>query len=153
MTINALLAAAWDIARNTYQSIPVYNFTPKNNNSITWGKFTDLSFAASKNFPVSKSYWYYAFELHNDKFKAKVLHYLYHIVPAIFVDAILTITGQKLRLMLVYKKIGKLSEVLSFFSLNTFTWDDNNVVVRNYFLRMQFLPFSHFKYFILGTLE
>lgn len=129
MVVSCLLASVWDIGRNSYQSIPVYNFVSKRSNPLTWGQFTDENLAAAQTFPTSKCYWYYAFETMEDPLKANMLHFFYHIIPAFFVDIILKLMGQKFRLMRLYNLIHRLNFILAYFVFNTWTWHDNNVVV------------------------
>lgn len=144
MVVSCILASIWDIGRNTYQSIPVYNFVPKPSNSVTWGQFTVENLAAAQKFPTSKCYWYYAFETTEDPFMTNVLHFFYHTLPAFFVDIILKLIGHKFRLMRLYKLIYRLNYVLGYFIFNKWTWHDNNVVVRiNYSFRRLTCKMKH----------
>lgn len=133
MSVSCLLASVWDIGRNSYQSTPVYNFTSKRSNALTWEKFTKENLAAAQLFPTSKCYWYYAFELIEDPIKGRILHFFYHALPAFFVDIFLKLAGHKFRLGRLYKKIYRLNFLLAHFVFNTWTFHDENVYVSNFF--------------------
>uniref|UniRef100_A0A336LMI6 Fatty acyl-CoA reductase n=1 Tax=Culicoides sonorensis TaxID=179676 RepID=A0A336LMI6_CULSO len=128
LVVSCILATAWDIGRNSYQSTPIYNFVTKRSNSLTWGQFIDDNLAAARTFPTSKCYWYYAFDTTEDLSTAKMLHFLYHTIPAYIVDFALILMGQKFRLSRLYKVIYRLNFVLECFVFNEWIWEDNNVV-------------------------
>lgn len=140
--VNALLATAWDKVSNKTQNInnnnnlilgkcvaniPVYNFVPKRENMINWHKFCQELFKIGRRHPPSKTYGHQTFTMTTNPLHAKVLHVLYHLLPAIIIDWILAMTGQKFRLKRVYEKSEKLNEVLNYFTFNQFVFEDGNV--------------------------
>ncbi|XP_063709163.1 fatty acyl-CoA reductase wat-like [Culicoides brevitarsis] len=127
MVVSCILASAWDIGRNSYQSIPVYNFVPSRKNRLTWGQFLEENFAAAETFPNSKAYWYFAFETVEDKIKYSILHFFYHTLPGHIVDFFLQFTNTKFRLSRTYKLINKLSSALEHFVFNSWNFEHNNV--------------------------
>lgn len=129
MMVSCLLASVWDIGRNSYQSIPVYNYVPPPTNSLTWGTFKTESLAAAQLFPTSKCYWYYSFDFVQDAIKTRVLHFLYHALPALFIDIFLKLGGHRFRLTRLYKMYYRLICALTYFVFNDWTFHDNNVVV------------------------
>lgn len=123
--VNALLASAWDRAKR-YQltTAPVYNFVPKPNKMIDWDTFcTDLFKTGMKNPPI-KTFGHSEFTMTSNLLYAKILHFFYHLLPAMLLDSVLKIVGHKFRLMKVYAKIEKLNNVLNYFSFNPFEFED-----------------------------
>uniref|UniRef100_A0A336LMX7 Fatty acyl-CoA reductase n=1 Tax=Culicoides sonorensis TaxID=179676 RepID=A0A336LMX7_CULSO len=127
LVVSCMLASAWDIGRNSYQSTPIYNFVAKRSNPLTWGQFIDDNLAAARTFPNSKCYWYYAFDTTESISTAKMLHFLYHTIPGYFVDIFLILMGKKFRLSRLYKVVYSLIQELDFFTVREWKWHDNNV--------------------------
>uniref|UniRef100_A0A336LU08 Fatty acyl-CoA reductase n=1 Tax=Culicoides sonorensis TaxID=179676 RepID=A0A336LU08_CULSO len=129
MCVSAILASAWDIAhtKGTRTEIPVYNFVPKKSNPITFEKFIRIQLDAADTIPLAKCYWYYTFSMIESHTLAKILHFFYHVIPAFFVDLMMSLMGKKFRLMPIYKKISKMMDALPYFYYHQWIWHDNNV--------------------------
>ena len=56
--INLAIAAAWKIASQPYNSIPVYNCTSGSINPIRWGQLETMGMAAIRKFPMENVLWY-----------------------------------------------------------------------------------------------
>lgn len=57
----------------------------------------------------------------------KLLYFLYHYVPAFFIDIGLRLSGSKLRLMKVYSKIYYHLQFFSYFGCSTWKFSDTNM--------------------------
>jgi fatty acyl-CoA reductase len=95
MCVNNMLAIAWDVAKNTYEEPPIYNFVTNDSNQITWDTYTTLGVKHGSKTPLSKSIWFYAFSLTASKTKAQFLKFFYHIIPALIMDMGLFCVGKK----------------------------------------------------------
>ncbi|XP_063709198.1 fatty acyl-CoA reductase wat-like [Culicoides brevitarsis] len=127
MVVSCILATAWDMARNSYKSIPVLNYVPSRQNLLTWGRFLKISFSAAENFPVSRAIWYVSFQPTESRFKYDVMHFFYHTIPGHFVDFFLKFSGTRFRLSKVFTMMKKLSFALEHFVFNDWNFDDKNV--------------------------
>ncbi|XP_017083272.1 fatty acyl-CoA reductase wat [Drosophila eugracilis] len=127
MCVNALLASAWDIARNKYETPPIYNYVPDAENMVTWRRYMEDGFEYGCDIPMRKSIWYPRFTIVPHMWQYHILCFLYHTLPALVMDAIMVIIGKKPRMMKIYRKIHKLSNVLKYFSSNEFRFDNDNV--------------------------
>ncbi|KAH8381904.1 hypothetical protein KR009_000914 [Drosophila setifemur] len=127
MCVNALLASAWDIARNKYETPPIYNYVPDQDNMVTWRRYMEDGFEYGCDIPMRKSIWYPRFTIVPHMWQYHILCFLYHTLPALVMDAIMVIIGKKPRMMKIYRKIHKLSNVLKYFSSNEFRFDNDNV--------------------------
>ena len=56
--INLAIAAAWKIASQPYNSIPVYNCTSGSINPIRWGQLETMGMAAIRKYPMENVLWY-----------------------------------------------------------------------------------------------
>lgn len=163
MCVNSLLAAAWDISKQKkailhepikpieeYQTeIPIYNFVTANRNKCTWKQYIDHAWEIGQTVPVYKSIWYISFTSTDNKFVHSILWFLYHRLPAFFMDLCLFLIGKKTKWVIVefwgtneilivkslyhfrvqeiYKKIKKYSDVIFFFTHKKFDFEHKNV--------------------------
>jgi alcohol-forming fatty acyl-CoA reductase len=93
--VNSLLTSAFDIAQNTYNEPPIYNFVTSNKNPITWQQYTDYASVHGERVPLMKSAWYYAFTMSSSKTLVTFLTFFYHFLPAALIDLGLFICGKK----------------------------------------------------------
>ncbi|KAL2741587.1 fatty acyl-CoA reductase wat-like [Vespula squamosa] len=125
LTINGLIASAWGIANNprSNEDIPIYNYVSKDN-PITYDGLKELTFKYERLIPSKEIIWYRSFRM--TKYRKVYLIYVYflHILPAFIVDAIALCMGKKPRLLQIYNKIHKMSDVLGYFS--TIEWNFTN---------------------------
>lgn len=130
--INNMLAAAWDMANKSSNDseIPVYNLVPHKDNTRSYKDLIEIGFKAVRTYPSIKTAWYYCFEIVESSVRFRVLHFFYHVLPAMFIDLIMWLTGQKFRMQAIYQKIVKLAELYQFFSFRSFEWNHDNVSVR-----------------------
>ena len=95
LCVNSLIASAYDIGTNSYEEPPMYNYVSSPQNPITWQSYTELASFHGVKFPLSKTAWYYSFQMSNSKTLVTILTFLYHIVPAAIVDFGLFVCGKK----------------------------------------------------------
>ncbi|XP_073840124.1 waterproof [Musca autumnalis] len=127
LCVNALLTSAWDIARNTYDSPPIYNFIPDPDNIASWREFMEYATEYGRKLPLRKSIWYPCFTIVSSKWQFALLAFLYHTLPALFMDMLMLVIGKKPRMMKMYRKIHKFCAVMEYFSSNEFIFENNNV--------------------------
>ncbi|KAL9888209.1 waterproof isoform 2-T2 [Glossina fuscipes fuscipes] len=127
LCVNALLTSAWDIAKNKYDSPPIYNYVPDASNRTTWRDYIEYGFKYGKDLPLRKSIWYPRFTVVPYKWQFYILSFLYHTVPALFMDLLMLVIGKKPRMLKIYRKIHKFCAVMEYFSANEFKFDNDNV--------------------------
>lgn len=155
MVVNAMIACAWDVANTkrfntpkilknsrkflktnfdfslnrTGDEIPVYNFVCDESNPLIWDDVKHLSARNIWRIPSIHSIWYYSFR--NVKWKAlhQFLVVVLHFLPALIMDTMSTVTGQKSRVKLfkIYQKMEKLSTTLSYFMNNEWKFVNDQV--------------------------
>ncbi|XP_063703930.1 fatty acyl-CoA reductase wat-like isoform X2 [Culicoides brevitarsis] len=130
-TVNALIASVWDVAKahekHPAEEIPIYNYVSSVENPITWGDFTDLNINYGFEFPFSSAIWYLSFRMHRSAAINSLYMLFLHFLPALLIDSLAMIVGQKPRLLKIYKKVHKFSNVISFFCTNEWVFTNNNV--------------------------
>lgn len=95
MCCNSLIASAYDVAVNSYEEPPIYNFVTNKQNPLTWEKYCDLCVEHGVQAPLMKMAWYYTLKMSSSRFLVTLLTFLYHWIPAAIVDFILLICGKK----------------------------------------------------------
>ncbi|KAL2734726.1 fatty acyl-CoA reductase wat-like isoform X2 [Vespula maculifrons] len=125
LTTNALIVSAWDIANNRRSSeeIPIYNYVSKDN-PITFEELKDMSAKYMLSVPTNEAIWYYSFR--NTKYRPIHLFYtcFLHLLPAFIIDMIALCMIKQPRLLKIYNKIYKTSNILCYFT--TTEWDFTN---------------------------
>lgn len=97
MCVNSILAGAWDVATNKYDSPPVYNYVGSQTNTISWRKYMEINSDYGKTRSLSKAIWMYSLYLSSSKFVVMMLQFFLHILPAAFIDIACIIAGKKFR--------------------------------------------------------
>jgi len=153
---NAVLASAWD-THNQWQNHKnsnglnkenfepkIYNIVSSSSNPLTWGEFSSYNMKFGSNVPSIKAIWPIMLRLSKNKYEYTILCFLLHTVPGYIIDSLAKLTGRKPQLMDGYKKMHKFSEVISYFSLQSWTFHDDNT--RSLIKKMSKLDQSLFKF-------
>lgn len=101
MCVNSLLASAWDVANNTYDEAPIYNFVTSTKNPISWQKYCDLGVLHGVKNPLPKTIWYHTFTMSSSFYLVMLLKFFYHILPALAMDGALLLIGKKPKWVLI----------------------------------------------------
>ncbi|XP_055714402.1 fatty acyl-CoA reductase wat-like [Phlebotomus papatasi] len=128
MCVNAILAMAWDRAtRVDDNDIPILNFVTTPSNKFRWRQYIDYAWQHGSQVPILKSIWYTVFTTTDSEMIFSLLWFLYHTLPAIFVDLLLRLVGKRPKMVEIYKKIKKYSDVIFFFTHMKFTFSSSNM--------------------------
>ncbi|EDO63776.1 AGAP005986-PA [Anopheles gambiae str. PEST] len=114
--INATLAVTWYAASHREED-NVYNCTT-DDNPVSWRETQHQLEHWKDRIPFDKSLWITTYNTTRFKLVADVLSILYHVLPALFFDALLQLGGQKPRVLKLYRKVHRFSAVLRFFTNN-----------------------------------
>ncbi|CAG9767358.1 unnamed protein product [Ceutorhynchus assimilis] len=126
MCIAAMISSAKEIAGTKYdKEITVYNYVSRNENPITFDLFKYLN--CTFGVPSNKALWYPRFIYASNDFTCNILSFILHIVPAILMDTLALLTGNKPVLVSLYRKFFKFSSKVTFFGTKEFQFDNNNV--------------------------
>nr|CAD7460311.1 unnamed protein product [Timema tahoe] len=132
MAVGALIASAREV-HNTQrklgdsEGIPIYNYVSSAQNPIQWHNFVDMAKNHGKDVPSSKAIWYYSFTMTKYKALYVILSFLLHTLPALLVDTVTILCFKKPKLFKVYRKIHRLSGVLTYFCTRNWDFSDDNV--------------------------
>ncbi|XP_055837530.1 putative fatty acyl-CoA reductase CG5065 isoform X2 [Episyrphus balteatus] len=107
-------------------SIPIYNMTNADHRKVPWGHVIETSQNIGYQYPLNMGLWYPDPCITTNQLYHKINTILFHWLPAIFIDFLLLIFGQKRFMIRVHKKIATGLEVLQFFTLKKWTFKSEN---------------------------
>lgn len=81
----------------SYDTPPIYNYVPDADNMVTWKEYMEYGFEYGCNIPMRKSIWYPRFTIVPWRWQFVILSFLYHTVPAMFMDLSMVVVGKKPR--------------------------------------------------------
>ncbi|KRT82732.1 hypothetical protein AMK59_3371, partial [Oryctes borbonicus] len=132
--INAFIAAAWDVAKSEKQLAldlnqktelaepKIYNYVSSVENPLTWGDYRRLSTVVGKKIPSPLLVWHYWFNLSPNYYVYWMIATFTQTLPAYIVDFLAKCIGKKPFLVDAYKKIDKFCDVISYFTMNQWTF-------------------------------
>ncbi|XP_058463867.1 fatty acyl-CoA reductase wat-like [Malaya genurostris] len=122
IVVNSTLAVGW-YAANHRDEINIINCTVADN-LVNWATVRNVQMKWKAKIPFLNTLWIPTYNTTKYYYVSEVLKIFYHVIPAIFFDLALKFNSQKPRVMKLYRKVHKFSEVLSFFTNNE--WDFRN---------------------------
>ncbi|XP_063923805.1 fatty acyl-CoA reductase wat-like [Zophobas morio] len=128
--VAGMIAVAWDIANKTNDKnadTPIYNYVSSVENALTWGEYNTLNKLHGCNYPLQKAAWTIVIDSISNIRLYLFLRILLHVIPAFLTDTACVIIGQKPRLVSMYTKIHKFSDVLAFFCLREWKFTNDNI--------------------------
>lgn len=126
LSVNALLASAWDIANNSYEEAPIYNYIPDNDNPVLWRDFLQFGYEAGIQIPLVRAIWYPVMNVTKSLILFNLMAFFYHTLPAYLMDTGLVVVGKKPRMKQIYKKVHKYVQLMSYFSNGEWKFTNNN---------------------------
>jgi len=125
-TVEAESVVETDISDNRTYLPPIYNFVSSSVNPLSWGQFSSLNKKYGQEVPTVKAIWPVMLRLSRSKYEYLILCFLLHTLPGLIIDSIAKIVGKEPKLMDGYRKLHKFAEVISYFSLQSWTFHDEN---------------------------
>ncbi|XP_071879152.1 putative fatty acyl-CoA reductase CG5065 [Bombus fervidus] len=130
LAINALIAVAYRTATTTKDtSIPVYNMTQSGILPITWGEVLGKGKKIAYEYPFEGQIWYPTGDIHSSKFVHNLIVFLFHIIPAYFIDFLMLIFWQKRFMVRIQRRISVGLEVLQYFTMREWTFHNSNLLI------------------------
>lgn len=115
MSINLMIAVAWQTSVHKPLNPLVYNSTTSSNNPITFGQFELLTTAAWRKYPTKDMLWYPTSECTNKDWYYQLSVLLWHMFPAIIVDCYARLRGRRANRARLYRKAFRALSAFEFF--------------------------------------
>ncbi|KAG6795790.1 fatty acyl-CoA reductase wat [Apis mellifera caucasica] len=129
-TVNRKLAIKPDQVLNLSdeERIPIYNCVSSCQNRISWAELMKINEIYGLEIPSEKCVSYYSLTLNRYLFMHKIYALIFHIIPALIIDIVIYLIGRKPILLDAYKKIHKFSNLIHYFSINDWKFQNKNVI-------------------------
>lgn len=124
--VNAAIASAWNLADNKVKT-RVYNYSSGSRNPITWEEYMRSCEVYGHEYPPEKCFWYYSLTLTKKRWVYLILRLFLHIWPALLVDSVCSVIGKQKKMLKIYQKVDEFVELSSFFTMNQWTFQDQNL--------------------------
>ncbi|XP_044763431.1 fatty acyl-CoA reductase wat-like [Coccinella septempunctata] len=136
--INAGLAVMWAVAETRNQrdnmaddakkdETPIYNIVSSTQSPIKWEEFNTYARKHAINVPSELQVWHDFFAVRENKYHNLIAVFLLHTVPGYLVDFICLCLGKEQMMVKGYKKINKFMDVLSYFALREWRFQNHNL--------------------------
>ncbi|XP_066144968.1 putative fatty acyl-CoA reductase CG5065 [Euwallacea fornicatus] len=124
--VNATLCIVWVyMCKNKDKSKWIFNITSSANYKITMEEIIILGRKViNERMPLNGVVWYPGGSMKRSKIVNNICFFLFHIIPALFVDALLVLIGYPPVLCRVQQRIWKGMEVFEYYANNQ--WDFDN---------------------------
>ncbi|KAH8383417.1 hypothetical protein KR009_008479 [Drosophila setifemur] len=126
---NMVIACAWNTAVERKKLHPepvIYNYSPSNDNLITWEGFRDKAQHLSSYYPMSQMMWVPFLHCTSIPWLFRLMAYFYHLLPGYAIDLVLRLSGRKPKMLKLYDQIHKNIEILAPFVNISWHFDTAN---------------------------
>ncbi|XP_071054447.1 putative fatty acyl-CoA reductase CG5065 [Onthophagus taurus] len=128
ITINRMIVIAKELSNIELLKEPlIINLTGDADNSITWGETLEFSKKHVLNNPFSIMLWYPNATLRTCRFCHVLVVYLFHLVPAYFIDFLLRIIRITPFLVRTQRKVSKGLNILNYYSSKKWNFEHNKI--------------------------
>lgn len=130
--IKAMIVAAWkrgtEPLYSTSTDLPIYNCCISNLRNSTMSQIVELGRSLSDEIPLDRCIWAPGGGITQVRLYNLIRVLLYHILPAIFIDGIFRLMGQKPFLAKLQRKIYTANVALEYFILNNWDFKNSNFI-------------------------
>ncbi|CAK1593086.1 unnamed protein product [Parnassius mnemosyne] len=129
IVVNTIIAAGWETTKQqtNEDDIKIYNVT-NNRSPMLLGDLSKVLNTDARNIISPRAIWYCFVIEATHKFVYLICTVLLHFIPAFFVDSACKLLNKRPILSKIYKKVYKLSTVLSYYTTNGWKFQDDNVL-------------------------
>ncbi|CAH1395740.1 unnamed protein product [Nezara viridula] len=132
MVVSAIIAAASKaIQRGSPpegSEVPIYNYVSSTDNPLKWSEFKNYIELHGDPVPPIRAVWCYFMTIHRFWIAHLICTMFLHYLPALILDAFGKLTKSDMpSLFNIYKKVDKYSEVISYFSIRSWTFTNENI--------------------------
>lgn len=125
VAINVMIVSAWKVAQD--QTLRIYNVTSGASNPITWGEVESKGLVSIRKYPFDTVLWYPGGSFKNSALLDKLCRWIFHYLPALLIDSIMTLLRKQPFMLKVVGKMTKAIESLQYFMLREWQWSSSNL--------------------------
>ncbi|XP_045770374.1 fatty acyl-CoA reductase 1-like [Maniola jurtina] len=125
VVVNGCILLAYITGMERPKDIKVCHITDSGTTKITWYEVTDQLKEYVLQYPPSRVLYYPAGSAKKVRYQHKIAEFLFHIVPAYFVDLLLFLLGQKTFMVRIEKRLRKGTELLQYYTSRTWVFKND----------------------------
>ncbi|XP_032686153.1 putative fatty acyl-CoA reductase CG5065 [Odontomachus brunneus] len=130
ITINALIAAAWDVFNQPQKrgdKMLIYNSVSTNNAPLFMGNYVNYHRLIVQKYPMKHCYWMPTITVVKNKIIYKMCIWFGHLLPAIFIEIYQKCIGARQRIWKLYEMFHKYQNAVNYFKLHSWTHSEDNI--------------------------
>ncbi|XP_069702748.1 fatty acyl-CoA reductase 1-like [Periplaneta americana] len=129
IAVNGILLATWNYIANENHGNRVYHLTSSSEFQITWAEIIDRGRRiVTEKVPLNGVVWYPGGSMKKSKLLHNICVFFFHLLPAILLDTLIFLSGNKPVLLRVQRRINKGFEVFEYYANNQWDFKNENVV-------------------------
>ncbi|CAG9804561.1 unnamed protein product [Chironomus riparius] len=130
VAINGLMVCTWNYLAFNDREHYIVNFTSSQDIKVTWEEILVMGQKAINNkYPINGILWYPGGNMSKHQWVHKIKAFLFHWIPALFIDTLLFCLGYKPILWRVHERIAKGMEVLQYYANNQWDFDNKHAII------------------------
>ncbi|XP_077995088.1 fatty acyl-CoA reductase 1-like [Glandiceps talaboti] len=126
ISVNVLIAAAWNIGVHKPKTTPVYNVSMGWSNPFRWGELETIVLPFYNRVPLDNVIRRPETLITENRVVHGYWDVVCHVFPGYFYDFLLRLMGQKARMVRIYDKMRKTMSSMEYFTMNTWEWSREN---------------------------
>jgi fatty acyl-CoA reductase len=131
LAVNLILAAAWEravVVKPGPKDIFIYNCCSREENPILLGELQKVMYDYITAFPFTDVTWPPGTPFQSNPVLNCVEDFFFQYLPALFLDGAAKISGNRPRMLKIYRKLSEASKSLEFFVTHDWTFKTQNTV-------------------------
>ncbi|VEN49495.1 unnamed protein product [Callosobruchus maculatus] len=128
MVINSMLLATWEQGiKQLKTGVEVYNVTANMDQPWSWGEALEMGRKYVFQYPYSTCLWYPGGSPKSSYLVHVVAAFFFHLLPAYFIDFIMTLTGNKPFMVRTQKRIQQGLNLLQYYTTRTWIFHNEKI--------------------------
>lgn len=126
--VNAILACTWNFVYCKDRDKRIYNLTSSSDFKVSWREVIEIGRRVIEKVPLNGVVWYPGGSMKKSRLYHDISVFLFHTIPAYFIDAILYLARYEPIMCRVQRRIQKGFEVFEYYANNQ--WDFINANIK-----------------------
>ncbi|XP_066990944.2 putative fatty acyl-CoA reductase CG5065 [Anabrus simplex] len=126
---SGVLLAIWNFIGNKDWEHRVVHLTTSSEVRVSWSQIIDLGRRLTQKVPFNNILWYPGGSMKNSRWVHNICVLLFHILPAIFIDTLIFLSGHKPVLLRIHRRIIKGFEMFEYYANNQWEFQNDLVVI------------------------
>lgn len=128
VAVSGIMLATWNFLGNSEHKQRIYHLTSSSELKVTWAELIDRGRRlVTEKVPLNGVVWYPGGSMKKSRLAHNIAMFFFHLLPALLIDGLIFLSGNKPIMMRVQRRINKGFEVFEYYANNQ--WDFKNEYV------------------------